>query len=354
MKRMISVLMAVLLCCGAALAEEEVLLEQMFLYRICQNPEIAQQPGFDETDLVWEQPPENAEYQAHVMSCAQPLNVVQKQNGLRFTALRGIAVNDLYALEWTVENISGEPRQLGEDWLLVNGENAGYNVHSLHGALLQPGEKRKGAAVVRRPGLDEGIATLSIVYHEYAADETAVDRSHLAGTVVAADEAQTAPQEYLCSDAFAVELPRSEEPLVVSVSEPMEVAWNNSVIRVESAELSVSGGSFSMLRIFETEEEALAVHPWSWDFQLLDDEDERSSVWIRVGGGTLDDEPFQLEDGRYAYRVTKTADFLNYLPEQLSVVPCAEDSESGAYIPDWDSTIEIPVVADAQPEAPLG
>ena len=41
MKRMISVLMAVLLCCGAALAEEEVLLEQMFLYRICQNPEIA-------------------------------------------------------------------------------------------------------------------------------------------------------------------------------------------------------------------------------------------------------------------------------------------------------------------------
>ena len=30
------------------------------------------------------------------MSCAQPLNVVQKQNGLRFTALRGIAVNDLY------------------------------------------------------------------------------------------------------------------------------------------------------------------------------------------------------------------------------------------------------------------
>lgn len=336
MKRFVCIIcaLAMLLSCSA-LAEAEVTLEQMFLYRVCQNPEIAQQPDFDKEDLIWDQPQSNVEYQARVMSFAQPLNTVQEQNGLRFTALRGIAVNDLCALEWTIENISGEPRLLDEGWLEVNGPSGAYSVHSLHGMVLLPGEARTGMAKVMLPGLSGDTCQLCIRYGEYAiaSEDIPSDRSK---PITEWDE----DAAELCGDTFTVELLRDTEKPLLELVAPVEVEWRDSVLRLESAELSLSGGAFTVLRIFDTEEAAKANSPWNWDFDLLESRDDATSTWVQVGGGTLDDEPFRMDDGRYAYRVTKTAEFLNWLPQRLCIVPRA-DGGDGNYQPDWSAAIEL-------------
>lgn len=341
MKRIVCMICALAMLLGChALAEDEVMLEQMFLYRICLNPEIAQQPDFDEANLIWEQPQPNADYQAQLMSFAQPLNIVQEQNGLRFTALRGIAVNDLYALEWTIENISGENRLLGQDWLQVDGEIGAYSAHSLDGAALRPGEVRKGAAAMMLPGLDGETCTLSIGYREYPATETDISGAQSSSAGAVAAEEPTEPRELLCSEVFTVELTSNTEPLLITQQEPVEIAWRDSVLRLESAELSLSGGAFTLLRIFDTEGAAKDNSPWNWDFDMLENSNDAHSTWVKVGGGTLDDEPFRLDDGRYAYRVTKTAEFLNWLPQQLYIVPCADNGD-GNYASDWSVAIKL-------------
>lgn len=333
MKRIVSILCAFALLFGSALAEEEPVLEQMFLYRVCRNPEIAQQPGFDEADLIWDQPQENADYQAMIFSHAQALNQVQEQNGLRFTAKRGLAVNELAALEWTVENISGESRLLDEGWLEVNGPTGAYNVHSLHGMVLLPGEIRTGLAKMMLPGLSGDTCQFSIRYGEYA----------IAPEEIPADRTEPIAQwdkdaEELCGDTFAIEMPRNIEKSLFELAKPLEMEWQGSILRLTDAKLSLSGGAFTVLRIFADEQAARAVDPWSWDFDTVESRDETGSRWVQVGGGTSDDEPFRMEDGRYAYRCTKTVDFLNWLPEKLSIVP---RSEENGYALDWDAAIEL-------------
>ncbi|MBQ8507951.1 MAG: hypothetical protein IJ466_11050 [Clostridia bacterium] len=337
MKRCICLMFALLIF-GCALAEEDARLEQMFLYRICLNPEIAQQPDFDKSDLIWEQPTENRAYQELVMSYAMSLNMTQEKNGLRFTALRGISVNNLCALEWSIENISGEPRQLGEGWMHADGETGAYSVHSLNGVVLRPGEMKTGMAMLMIPDLNGDTVELSIEYSEYAIGEmdiAAAQSAQSGASAVNDDEASPA----LCSEIFTIELPRSTAPELLRLEFPIETEWRDSTLRVENAQLSLSNGIFTILRIFDTREAALAEPSWEWDFELLEVPGEVTCEWIRVGGGTFDDEPFEMEDGRWAYRLTKTAEFINHLPDKLYIVPRTE-GENG-YMPEWDAAIEL-------------
>ncbi len=338
MNRIIALTCALLMLCSTALAEAS--LEKLLYYEYCLNSELEKQPDFNKADLIFEQPEANQAYIERVLSHAQTLNEVQEVNGLRFTALRAVAVNDLYILEWDIENISGEPRLLAEQWMLVNGMEAqNYTDGGLSGRVLLAGERAQAVAASQVTGLEGDTCALSMEYYELSIDESLIPEDRTQPIEIDEENA-----EILCSETFAVQLARAFEEPVFQLTEPVEREWQNSILRVTEVRLDISGGTMTMMRIFDTEEEALRHNPvgqeGGWDFMMVDGTDEEHNFWYSVSTGYVDDQPVKLEDGRYAYRFNRAIGFLNYFPESLNLVP-RTPGEDGQFAYDWEAAIHF-------------
>ncbi|MGN0742183.1 MAG: hypothetical protein ACI4L8_06005 [Candidatus Fimadaptatus sp.] len=359
-RSIMAVLLVLAMTCACAGAEPEAVvgplaassLEELFSYRECLNPEIAQQPGFDKDDLEYETPAASAAYCARLMAHVETLESVQEQGELRMTARRALAVNSLCALEWTIENIGDEPLLLDYGMMETNGEVGAVSAFGGGNMVLLPGEYVECAAANMTPGLSGAECEIRLHYATYRlpAGKVPKDRS----AELYPDEADIGPVgEY----EFALTVPRSAERVMSALAqgETRDYEWQGSTLRLTEARQSISDGSYTVLRIFDTREEALAHDPGSddwWDVQFYTELTDEGSAWVKVGGGSMDDEPFELEDGRWAYSITHTAELLNWLPEgRVYMVPWLP-GEDGMAVPQWDSAVELAMTHE--PEEPAG
>lgn len=351
MKRRIIVIAALMLtalvawtCAGAEPGEgliSSCTLEQLFEYRDCLNPEIQDQPDFDKVDLVFVTPKANADYSARVMSYAHAVTSEQTVGGLRFTASRALAVNNLCAVEWTIENVADEARLLVAGVPLTDGKGGACSINTGSGKVLLPGERMRCATQTMTPGLEGDTCEFSIAYSEYriAQDAIPADRTKDCQP----DEEDV---ELLGEATFSLTLDRASAPVMSALKpgEVREIEWQGSTLRITEAWQSISDGSYTVMRIFDTREEALAHDVWGddwWDMQPYTALSEEGHGWIKVGGGEADDEPVQLEDGRWGFSMTHTAALLNWLPDgKVYMVPWLP-GEDGLAVPQWDSAVEL-------------
>lgn len=342
-KRIITLILTALLCISAsAEMDEKNTLENLFTFNICINPEIAEQENFDKSQLIFVTPPENDAYRARVLSYARAGDFTETINGLKITVLRKLAVNSLCAMEWTIENVSGEPRYIEPGMMTVNGQVGAYSGSSSLGSVLLPGERRQFVAATMLPELEGESCEAAIPCGEYRI---------AAEAIAAAEDKEWTPDEDqiepIGEALFTVTIARDTEPVLRAQQDVnAQIKWRDSMLAVEEAWQSISNGSYTVLRIFDTYEQAAANNPCDdetgWDFELYCDQEENGGMWISIGGGVLDDIPFELDDGRWAYALNKTAEMLNWLPENgtVYVVPRTM-GEDGMLIEDWTAAIKL-------------
>lgn len=268
-------------------------------------------------DAVPTEHPLNAAYRAELCGYIRAEQHEAVSGGLRFRALRSLAVNSLCVLEWSVENVSDEPLRLEAGHMEVNGGCGDVRRAVSSGRVLQPGERALCVAADSRFDRQGEEIDVRVEYDVYRA----------AGEPGAA--------------VFELSVRRDQVDALSALAggEVVEREWRGSTLRVTEAWQSIAGGSYTVLRIFDTEEQARANSPFTenwWDVRPYCTPDGDGRHWIAIGGGAGDDEPFQLEDGRWAYSITHTASILNWLPEgRIYLVPMTE--EGG----DWQSAIEL-------------
>lgn len=342
---MLTMIFAAFLCMdgtGWAVTEEKNTLENLFTYNLCMNPEVAEQKEYDESQLIYTVPPENAVYRDRVLEYARAGDFTQTINGLKVTVLRKLAVNSLCAMEWTIENISEEPRYIKPGVMTVDGQVGAYNGAGRIDRVLQPGEKCQLVAAVMLPELDGESCEAAVSCSEYRIVGSAIQES-MDGAWIP-DDGQI---ELVGEADFLITVERDSEPVMqVQTGDNTQIEWRGSTLLVREAWQSISNGSYTLLRIFDTYEQALENNPCDevngWDFRLYCDQTENGKLWIGIGGGILDDVPFELEDGRWAYTLNKTAEMMNWLPSNgtVYIVPCIM-SDGGVLAEEWDAAIEL-------------
>lgn len=331
-----ALMLALFLLAGAAGAEDaqKDCLENLFSYNICLNPEIAQQEGFDKANLIFEEPAQASAYREALLKYADDQAADMTEGPIQFHAGRALAVNDLAALEWAVTNVGNEPRYIVTDYMLLDGrDDCAYTGSSPVSALLRPGESREGASAVMALGCAGEEAVLSMSCTEYRLK---------AGAPSKEDEIREEDLELIAVRQFEIRIPRHFAP-VYALEAPVEIPWRGGTLQITSAQVSLSGGVFTLTQIYDTEADALAHNPFSsdeWDFEVWSDDDERADQWIAIGGGEGMDEPIRLKDGRYAYIMTKTAEMLNWLPDGWKLV-LSEPDENGNYLPCENGVIPL-------------
>ena len=92
-------------------------------------------------DAVPTEHPLNAAYRAELCRYIRAEQHEAVSGGLRFRALRSLAVNSLCVLEWSVENVSDEPLRLEAGHMEVNGGCGDVRRAVSSGRVLQPGER---------------------------------------------------------------------------------------------------------------------------------------------------------------------------------------------------------------------
>ena len=340
-ERMFALMLAASLCIGGtgqAIAEEKNTLENLFTYNLCMNPEVAEQKEFDESHLIYTVPPENDAYRARVLEYAHSGDFAQTINGMKVTVLRQLAVNRLCAMEWTIENVSGEPRYIEPGVMTVNGQVGAYSGGGRMDQVLLPGEKCQLVAAMMLPELDGETCVAAVSCREYRIVGS------MANEVLTPEDGQL---ELIGEAEFLVTIDRDTEPeMYAQLGENTQIEWRGSTLAVSEAWQSISDGSYTLLRIFDTYEQAMANNPCDkangWDFRLYCDETENGLLWIRIGGGILDDVPFELEDGRWAYALNKSAEMMNWLPPngKVYIVPCIMN-DAGTLSEEWEAAIEL-------------
>ncbi len=304
--------------------EQKACLEDLFSYNVCLNPEIAQQENFDKSNLIYEEPAQASAYREALLKYADDQAADMTEGSLQFHAGRALAVNDLAALEWAVTNAGDEPRYIVTDYMLLDGrDDCAYTGSSPVSALLRPGESRAGASAVMAPNSAGEEALLSMSCTEYRLK---------AGAPSQEDQIREEDLELIAIRQFELRIPRHFTPVYV-LETPVEIPWRGGTLQITSAQVSLSGGAFTLTQIYDTEADALAHNPFTsdeWDFEVWSDDDERADQWIAIGGGESMDEPIRLKDGRYAYIMTKTAEMLNWLPSGWQLV-LSEPDENGNY-----------------------
>ncbi|MDO4357791.1 MAG: hypothetical protein Q4E13_14910, partial [Clostridia bacterium] len=216
----------------------------------------------------------------------------QTQNGLRFSARRAIAIDNLYALEWTIENVSSAPRLLLLDSMKVDELEGAFSGHSLSNVVLLPGESQMGYAKCMVPGVEGETCRLSLGYFEYGIEQNAIPEDRSRAVYPEEDQVQ-----FLCEDRFALDVARSFGPewTIDSRCFDAEVALGAVTLRLSDAQLCISNSSFTFEGACDTREEALANDPCGansgWGVQLKFDpgvplsEWIDGTEWIAIGGG---------------------------------------------------------------------
>ena len=290
-------------------------IENLFTYE--NTPDAEDKLAGAAGDAVPTEHPMNAAYRAELGGYIRAEQFEAVSGGLRFRALRSLAVNSLCVLEWSIENVSDEPLRLEAGCMEVSGGCGDIRRAVSSGRVLQPGERVLCVAADSRFDRQGEELDVRVKYDVYRA----------------------AGEQSAAVFDMSVRRDRADAMSALTGGEVVEREWRGSTLRVTEAWQSLAGGSYTVLRIFDTEEQARANSPFSeswWDVRPYCTPDEDGRHWIAIGGGEGDDEPFRLEDGRWAYSITHTASMLNWLPKgSVYLVPMTE--EGG----DWQSAIEL-------------
>ncbi|MGI6182577.1 MAG: hypothetical protein ACOYIH_00570 [Candidatus Fimadaptatus sp.] len=317
-------------------------LEQLFTYAVL--PEGAEEPlGKAPEDIELVVPGENEAYRAGLLKHVRARHESAGQGAVRIRALRSISVNTLTALEWSVENVSDAPILLTGGGMSVNGTCGAVSRAVNSDRILMPGEIMLCVAADQQPWLTGDAVSATVMYDVYSVAEGALPED--TGEEFFPEEGDA---QLMGKAELAIELERSIVPALSALKsgEVIEREWRGSTLRVTQAWQSLSAGAYTVQRIFDTREQALANSPFAddwWDARPYCAPDEGGGDWIMIGGGSGDDEPVMLEDGRWAYSVTHTADMLNYLPgSKVYIVPVTRDGEDYQSAIELELTMEIP------------
>ena len=310
-------------------------LEQLFTYAVL--PEGAEEPkGKAPDDAEFVVPKENESYRAELLKHVRAQDESVAQGAVRIRMLRSISVNTLTALEWSIENVSDAPILLTGGIMSVNGTCGAVSRAMNSDRILMPGEIMLCVAADQQPWLTGDEVSADVRYDVYSVAEGALPEDTSEEFFPEEGDAQLIGEAGL-----EIELERSIVPALSALKsgEVIEREWRGSTLRVTQAWQSLSAGAYTVQRIFDTREQALANNPFAddwWDARPYCAPDASGGEWIMVGGGEGDDEPIMLEDGRWAYTLTHTADMMNYLPEgKVYIVPMTRD------LKDYQSAIEL-------------
>lgn len=293
----------------------------------------------------------NDEYRELLRSLAKDSDVVYSGATLKIDICQTLATDDMTALTWQVTNVSDMPLYVQSNEYNVAFSGIDYDLCSgmmWKNYLIRPGETinaRFTGVLFEHFEPGNGVFTLDMKVYEiapggipedYYTDETGL----YAGGEFFPEENMLSLKEDI-SLSVPMTMGASDVRSALKDGKPIERDFGRYTLRVTQADMTAADAKFTIERIYDTEEEARADQPIGnsfWDYEYVTPD---GMNWIRTAYGSIPDDPVELDDGRWAWRITNRVYFMYAQPDVIMLTPRYFEGDNGYLPPLTDEAIEL-------------
>ena len=285
----------------------------------------------------------NAAYLTLLRSLAVQPDAVCEDALMRLEAVEALATDDLTALTWRATNLSDHPLYVRSNELMVTFSGIEYDLCGgsyWKNYLIRPGETvnaRFNGVLWEHCEPGEGAFELNMSVYAIAADAipddyyTDATGLYAGGEFYPEDESALSLEEEL---TFSVPLAMGTSDVLSALPDgkPLERDMGRYTLRVTRADMNAASTAIEYERIYPTEADARADSPTGssfWDYEYLSGDGSR---WIHAAFGDIPDDPVELDDGRWAWRIGYKVYYMYSRPDTVIMHPRYFEEGTG-YLP---------------------
>ncbi|MGN0742551.1 MAG: hypothetical protein ACI4L8_07860 [Candidatus Fimadaptatus sp.] len=274
----------------------------------------------------------NAAYLELLRSLAVQPETVCEGALMRFEAVEALATDDLTALTWRATNVSDHLLYVRSNELRATFSGTEYDLCGgcyWKNYIIRPGETvnaRFNGVLWEHCEPGEGAFELSMSIYAIAADAipgdyyTDATGLYAGGEFYPEDEGALSLEEEL---TFSVPLTMGASDVLSALPDgrPLERDIGRYTLRVTRADMNAASTAIEYERIYPTEADARADSPTGssfWEYEYLSGDDSR---WIHAAFGDIPDDPVELSDGRWGWRISYKVYYMYSRPDTVIMRP---------------------------------
>lgn len=308
----------------------------------------AYQPDESDADAQLKQAAVDA-YCQQILELVKPSEARYEGATLTLEAHEVMATDDMTVITWSVTNTTDMPLYVRSSEFEASFSGIEYDLCGgwrWANYIIQPGQTLQSRfSGVLWEHFEPGHGAFELKLHVYEIAPDAIPDDYYTSTTDYTAGEYFPPEDGLnlledISFNVPIDMGASAVRSALKDGEPITRDCGRYELRVTRADMNLVNTFIEYERIYPTREDALNDSPIGstyWQYQFLDSAIAIDSAqdwmkdmeWISSGFGSIPDEPVELDDGRWAWRITYRAYYMHWQPQQLLMRELYYNGEAG-------------------------